>query len=101
MPYGGTPMKRGRGRPPKETDHVIHTDGTYSNSPSVESIPTPKPKTKRPVAGSVFKTKAGVQYQLVHEVDWGVYVYGYPHDTQPRVQDCTFWDNEKLEEEVG
>jgi len=84
--------------------HVIHSDGSYSNIPTaevVETKPFKKPEVKRPQGAEIFKTKRGSQYQAVHLLDHGVYVYGYPYNYQPRVEDCDFWDWEKYEEEMG
>lgn len=102
MPFEHEQPRR-RGRPIKRTNpsHVIHDDGTYSNNPAKEVLSPVKSARSRLKPGQIFKTKSGSQYQLMEEAAWGVWVYNFPYKYQPRVQDCEFWDNEKLEKELG
>jgi hypothetical protein len=89
------------GHKPKETTHVIHTDGSYSNTPTVEVQPPVKVEKVRPIPGTTFTTKTGSQFMVMDTRGWGLYVSGFPYDVQPRIDDCDFWDWEKYEEEIG
>jgi len=95
-------MKAGHSQASKETSHVIYDDGTYSNRATSEEVPVEvKVDKPRPLGGEVFQVPGGGQYMVVGVLDWGIYVYDYPYKYQPRIEDCTFWDWEQYEAEMG
>jgi hypothetical protein len=108
MPPRGRPIKP-IFKPRSTTSHVIHEDGTYSNTPTKVSSPPVKkvinaryPHEGMLRVGEVFTVKAtGAKYQVTKDTPWGVYVM---ETTSPRslsVSECAFWDYEKVIEETG
>lgn len=73
-----------------EATHVIHKDGTYSNSPTGQVL-------KHLDAMAIFKTAKGSQFQVMKPTEDGAYVTGHPYSRQPRVDECDFWTWEKIQ----
>ena len=104
MPYGGTPMKRGRGRPPKAqpAEHTIYSDGTYSNDSN-----TVAPKVEPPKEEQVSKTlkeydvilfNDNRKWMVLQLLDWGLAVASWPRKTMPSMADTVQFSWEQLED---